>query len=129
MSLSLEYIGEFLVTNHKQSILSAVMDALVAHTVMSNQALDCQRIRDGLKEILLGSAQLYERRRGSAGLHSVNTQIGENARKERVMDKASKRVKRPMPFFEDKCIHGGIHQTATSAQSSLNCVGNHVNSR
>ena len=95
-------------TNHKQSILSAVMDALVAHTVMSNQALDCQRIRDGLKEILLGSAQLYERRRGSAGLHSVNTQMSENARKESVMDKASKRVKRPMPFLEDNCIHGGF---------------------
>ena len=41
-------------TNQKQSILSAVMDALAAHTVMSNQALDCQRIRDGFKEILLG---------------------------------------------------------------------------
>ena len=64
MSLSLEYIGEFLVTNHKQSILSAVMDALAAHSVMSNQALDCQRIRDGLKEILLGLARMYETWRG-----------------------------------------------------------------
>ncbi|GDX27565.1 hypothetical protein LBMAG12_19390 [Actinomycetes bacterium] len=68
-------------TNHKQSILSADMDALAAHTVMSNQALDCQRIRDGLKEILLGPARLNERRRGSAGLDSVDTQMSENARK------------------------------------------------
>ena len=51
-------------TNHKQSILSAVMDALAAHTVMSSQALDSQRIRDGLKEILLGPARLYESLRG-----------------------------------------------------------------
>ena len=64
MNLYLEYIGELLVTNHKQSILSAVMDALAAHTVMSSQALDSQRIRDGLKEILLGPARLYETLRG-----------------------------------------------------------------
>ena len=64
VNLCLEYIGELLVTNHKQSILSAVMDALAAHTVMSSQALDSQRIRDGLKEILLGPARLYETLRG-----------------------------------------------------------------
>ena len=64
MNLCLEYIGELLVTNHKQSILSAVMDALAAHTVMSSQALDSQRIRDGLKDILLGPARLYESLRG-----------------------------------------------------------------
>ena len=64
MNLCLKYTGELLVTNHKQSILSAVMDALAAHTVMSSQALDSQRIRDGLKEILLGPARLYESLRG-----------------------------------------------------------------
>ena len=48
----------------QQAILSAVMDALAAHTVMSSQALDSQRIRDGLKEILLGPARLYESLRG-----------------------------------------------------------------
>ena len=48
----------------QQAILSAVMDALAAHTVMSSQALDSQRIRDGLKEILLGPARLYETLRG-----------------------------------------------------------------
>jgi len=41
-------------------ILNAVMDALSAHETMSNQALQSQKIRDGLKEILLGPGQLYE---------------------------------------------------------------------
>ena len=36
---------------------------------MSTQALDSQRVRDGLKDILLGPARLYEalRGRGAAG--------------------------------------------------------------
>ncbi len=41
-------------------ILNTVMDALAAHTTMSKQALDSDRVRTGLKEILLGPAQLYE---------------------------------------------------------------------
>ena len=41
-------------------ILNAVMDALAAHTTMSKQALDSDRVRSGLKDILLGPAQLYE---------------------------------------------------------------------
>jgi outer membrane protein assembly factor BamE (lipoprotein component of BamABCDE complex) len=45
------------------------------------------------------------------------------------MDKASKRVKRPMPFLEDKGLHGGIQQTAASAQSCSNCAGKHASSR
>ncbi len=36
------------------------MDALAAHEVMSSQALASQKVRDGLKEILLGPGQLYE---------------------------------------------------------------------
>ena len=43
-----------------QAILDAIMDALQAHTAMSSQALNSQRIRDGLKDTLLGPAQLYE---------------------------------------------------------------------
>lgn len=42
------------------ALLHAIMDALDAHTTMSSQALGSERIRDGLKEILLGPAQLYE---------------------------------------------------------------------
>ena len=41
-------------------ILNAVLDALAAHTTMSKQALDSDRVRSGLKDILLGPAQLYE---------------------------------------------------------------------
>ncbi len=50
-------------------ITNAVMDALAAHTTMSKQALDSQKVRDGLKEILLGPAQLWEalRKKGEQG--------------------------------------------------------------
>jgi type I restriction enzyme R subunit len=41
-------------------ILNAVMDALAAHEAMSSQALHSQRVRNGLKEILLGPGELYE---------------------------------------------------------------------
>jgi type I restriction enzyme R subunit len=42
------------------ALLHAIMDALEAHTAMSTQALDSERVRNGLKDILLGPAQLYE---------------------------------------------------------------------
>jgi type I restriction enzyme R subunit len=41
-------------------IMNAVMDALSAHTTMSKQALDSEKVRGGLKDILLGPAKLYE---------------------------------------------------------------------
>ena len=44
----------------KDALMRAIMDALDAHTTMSSQALGSERIRDGLKDILLGPAQLYE---------------------------------------------------------------------
>jgi type I restriction enzyme R subunit len=37
-----------------------VMDALAAHTTMSKQAIASERVREGLKDVLLGPAQLYE---------------------------------------------------------------------
>lgn len=43
-----------------QAIVFAIMDALEAHTAMSSQALNSQRIQNGLKDTLLGPAQLYE---------------------------------------------------------------------
>ena len=46
-------------------ILNAVMDALTAHTTMSQQALDSQKVREGLKDVLLGPAKLYESLRDS----------------------------------------------------------------
>jgi hypothetical protein len=36
------------------------MSALVAHTAMSTQALGSETVRDGLKNVLLGPARLYE---------------------------------------------------------------------
>jgi type I restriction enzyme R subunit len=47
-----------------KEIMNAIMDALAAHGTMSKQALDSERVRDGLKDVLLGPAQLYESLRG-----------------------------------------------------------------
>jgi type I restriction enzyme R subunit len=44
----------------KTALLHAIMDALEAHRVMSTQALGSEKVRDGLQDILLGPAQLYE---------------------------------------------------------------------
>lgn len=41
-------------------IMNAIIDAFTAHTAMSKQALDSEKVRQGLKDILLGPAQLYE---------------------------------------------------------------------
>jgi len=41
-------------------LLRAIMDALAAHSTMSTQALNSERVREGLKDVLLGPAQLYE---------------------------------------------------------------------
>jgi type I restriction enzyme R subunit len=46
-------------------LMNAIMDALAAHQTMSKQALDSAKVRAGLKEILLGPAQLYGALRGS----------------------------------------------------------------
>ena len=55
-----------------KALLNAIMDALDAHTSMSTQALDSQRVRDGLKDTLLGPAQLYEALRArSMGLGGI----------------------------------------------------------
>ena len=40
--------------------MNAVMDALEAHNTMSKQAIDSEKVREGLKDVLLGPAQLYE---------------------------------------------------------------------
>ena len=44
----------------KDALLHAIMDALDAHQTMSTQALGSERVREGLRDILLGPAQLYE---------------------------------------------------------------------
>lgn len=48
-------------------IMDAVIDAFAAHSKMSKQALDSEMVRVGLKEILLGPAQLYEALRHRSG--------------------------------------------------------------
>ena len=41
-------------------LTDAIIEALEAHTAMSTQALESEAVREGLKAILLGPAQLYE---------------------------------------------------------------------
>ena len=48
-------------------LMNAIMDALSAHTTMSKQALDSEKVRGGLKDILLGPAKLYEALREQNG--------------------------------------------------------------
>ncbi|WP_186021445.1 type I restriction endonuclease subunit R [Burkholderia gladioli] len=50
-----------------EALMRAIIDAFDAHTTMSKQALDSARVRDGLKDILLGPAQLYEALRARSG--------------------------------------------------------------
>jgi len=56
-------------------ILNAIMDAFAAHSAMSKQALDSEKVRSGLKDVLLGPAQLYEalRARGDVALGAGQT--------------------------------------------------------
>ena len=49
----------------KDALVNAIIDALDAHTTMSSQALGSEQIRQGLKDILLGPANLYERLKDS----------------------------------------------------------------
>ncbi len=55
----------------KDALLNAIMDALDAHTLMSTQALGSEQVRDGLRDTLLGPAQLYEALRAKAGRNIV----------------------------------------------------------
>ena len=41
-------------------LMNAIIDAFEAHSTMSKQALGSEKVRHGLKDILLGPAQLYE---------------------------------------------------------------------
>ncbi|MCP5197242.1 MAG: hypothetical protein H6974_10710 [Gammaproteobacteria bacterium] len=52
-------------------MMNAIIDAFAAHSTMSKQALDSEGVRNGLKEILLGPAQLYEALR-EQGLSSTD---------------------------------------------------------
>ena len=52
-------------------LMHAIMGALDAHTVMSTQALDSADVRQGLKDILLNHASLYELLRGTPNPRSL----------------------------------------------------------
>jgi type I restriction enzyme R subunit len=41
-------------------LLNAIMDSLAAHNTMGSQALDSEKVRNGLRDILLGPARLWE---------------------------------------------------------------------
>jgi type I restriction enzyme, R subunit len=41
-------------------IMNAIIDAFAAHSVTSKQAPDSEKVRRGLKDVLLGPAKLYE---------------------------------------------------------------------
>lgn len=56
-------------------LLNAIMDALAAHNTMSKQALESERVRSGLREILLGPAQLYETLRARAEAAALKSQV------------------------------------------------------
>jgi len=60
-------------TDLKGALMDAIMDALDAHTTMSTQALGSERVRNGLRDILLGPAQLYEALRARAGGTATHT--------------------------------------------------------
>ena len=49
-----------------REIMGAVMDALTAHTTMSKQALESERLRADLKDVLLGAGKLWESLRAKA---------------------------------------------------------------
>lgn len=55
----------------KDALLNAIMDALDAHQKISSQALGSERLRDGLGDILLGPAGLYEASRELHARHWV----------------------------------------------------------
>ena len=57
----------------KTEILNAVMSALEAHTVMSTQALGSETVREGLRDVLLGPARLYETLREQAATRGADS--------------------------------------------------------
>jgi type I restriction enzyme R subunit len=48
-------------------ITDAIMDAMEAHAAMSRQALNSKEVREGIKDILLNYAGLWEALRQRAG--------------------------------------------------------------
>jgi type I restriction enzyme R subunit len=53
-------------------MLNAIMDALTAHTTMSTQVFNSEKIRNGIRDTLLGPANLYEGLRERAVTQAEN---------------------------------------------------------
>ncbi|MDP1700623.1 MAG: type I restriction endonuclease [Aestuariivirga sp.] len=49
-----------------KALVDAIIEAYSAHENMSKQALNSEKVREGLKDVLLGPAQLYEALRSAA---------------------------------------------------------------
>lgn len=64
----------------KDELMNAIIDAFEAHSSLSKQALDSQKVRDGLKEVLLGPAGLYDALRIRA-VPAINQLPGEMTRR------------------------------------------------
>ena len=52
-------------------IMNAIMDAMAAHSAMSTQALNSEKVRAGLQDVLLGPARLYEALRESKSMSTA----------------------------------------------------------
>ena len=52
------------------SVLMAIMDAMAANQSLTRQALESERVRSGLKDILLGPAMLYESLQDRVGVQT-----------------------------------------------------------
>ncbi len=50
----------------KAELMTAIIGALDAHTAMSTQALGSEAVRNGLRDVLLNHAGLYESLRGAS---------------------------------------------------------------
>jgi len=57
------------------ALMTAIMDALDAYTTMSTQALHSERIRNCLRDNLLGPAELYEGLRSRGQMTSPSAGI------------------------------------------------------
>lgn len=57
----------------KHALVNAIIDALDAHTAMSTQALNSERVQAGLRDILLGPGRLYEALRDKTNRPPIST--------------------------------------------------------
>lgn len=64
-------LGVHVTPDLKTELTNAIIGALDAHNAMSNQALASETVRDGLRDVLLNYAGLYEALRARAAMADV----------------------------------------------------------